>query len=109
MKKDDPKFLTDPKAISINAHYIRHLPVAELVPYVKVEMVKAGIWDPQFEGARREWFIDTIELIRSRFHITTDFVTRGRAYFSDDFTIETRAIKKNIIKHLQSKLGHHDR
>jgi glutamyl-tRNA synthetase len=31
--------------------------------------------------------------------VTTDFVSRGRAYFSDDFPIESRALKKNIFKH----------
>jgi glutamyl-tRNA synthetase len=35
--------------------------------------------------------------------VTTDFVTRGRAYFSDDFSIEDRALKKNIVKHPQLK------
>ena len=96
VRKDDPKFLTDPKAISINAHYIRHLPVAELVPYVKVELVKAGIWDPQFEGARREWFIETIELIRSRYHFTTDFASLGRPYFCDDFPMEGKPLKRQL-------------
>jgi glutamyl-tRNA synthetase len=103
VRKDDPKFLTDPKAISINAHYIRDLPVAELVPYVKVELVKAGIWDPQFEGARREWFIETIDLIRSRYHFTTDFASLGRPYFRDDFPMESKPLKKNILKHRDLK------
>ncbi|MDH4205764.1 MAG: glutamate--tRNA ligase, partial [Desulfobacteraceae bacterium] len=56
-----------------------------------------------YESTKRRWFLDTIELIRSRFHVTTDFATRGRAYFSDDFSIEDRALKKNIVKHPQLK------
>jgi glutamyl-tRNA synthetase len=102
-RKDDPKFFTDPKAISINAHYLRHLPVAELVPYVKAELVKAEVWDPAFEGARREWFIDTIELIRSRYHFTTDFASLGRPYLCDDFPMEAKPLKKNILKHEELK------
>ncbi|MBW2711641.1 MAG: glutamate--tRNA ligase [Deltaproteobacteria bacterium] len=103
VKKDDPKYFTDPKAISINAHYLRELPVEEIEPYVRAELEKAGIWDPEYENAKRQWFLETLELIRSRFHVTTDFVDRGRAYFSDDFPIENRALKKNIVKHPQLK------
>ncbi|MBW2245861.1 MAG: glutamate--tRNA ligase [Deltaproteobacteria bacterium] len=99
VRTNDPKYFTDPKAISINAHYLRTLPVEEIEPYVRTELEKAGIWNPEYEGAKRRWYLDTIELIRSRFHVTTDFVSRGRAYFSDDFPVETRALKKNIFKH----------
>ncbi len=101
VKKDDPKYFTDPKAISINAHYLRELPVEEIEPYVRAELEKAGIWDPEYENAKRPWFLETLQLIRSRFHVTTDFVERGRAFFSDDFPIESRALKKNISKHPQ--------
>jgi len=103
VNKDDPKYFTDPKAISINAHYLRTIPVEQIEPYVRAELEKAEIWDPAYENTRRQWFLDTIELIRSRFHITTDFATRGRAYFSDNFPIEDSALKKNIVKHPQLK------
>ena len=99
VRTDDPKYFTDPKAISINAHYLRTLPVEEIEPYVRVELEKAGIWNPEYEGEKRRWYLNTLELIRSRFHVTTDFVSRGRAYFSEDFLIESRALKKNIFKH----------
>jgi glutamyl-tRNA synthetase len=103
VNKDDPKYFTDPKAISINAHYLRELPVEEIEPYVRAELEKAGIWDPEYENAKHRWFLETLELIRSRFHVTTDFGDRGRAYFSDDFPIEARALKKNISKHPELK------
>jgi len=103
VNKDDPKYFTDPKAISINAHYLRTMSVDQIEPYVRAELEKAGIWNPAYENTQHQWFLDTIELIRGRFHVTTDFVTRGRAYFSDDFSIEERALKKNIAKHPQLK------
>jgi len=99
IRKNDPKYFTDPKAISINAHYLRNLPIKEIEPYVREQLEKAGIWDPEYEGVKRDWFFRTIDLIRSRFHITTDFVTRGRAYFSEEYTIDPKALKKNILKH----------
>jgi glutamyl-tRNA synthetase len=103
VSKDDPKYFTDPKAISINAHYLRTMPVDQIEPYVRSELEKAKIWNPAYENTKHQWFLDTIELIRTRFHVTTDFATRGRAYFSDDFSIEERALKKNIVKHPQLK------
>jgi len=99
VRKDDPKFFTDPKAISINSHYLRNLPVEEIEPYVKAELEKAGIWDHRFEGSGRDQFLKTVDLIRSRFNVTTDFVTLGSAYFSDDYPIDPKALKKNILKH----------
>ena len=101
VNKDDPKYFTDPKAVSINAHYLRTMPIDQIEPYVRMELEKNGIWDPEYETGKRRWFLDTIDLIRSRFHLTTDFATRGRAYFSDDFDVEDRALKKNIVKHPQ--------
>ena len=99
VNKDDPKYFTDPKAVSINAHYLRTMPIKQIEPYVRAELEKDGIWNPEYETTKHQWFLDTINLIRSRFHLTTDFATRGRAYFSDDFDIEDRALKKNIVKH----------
>ncbi len=99
VRKDDPKFFTDPKAISINTHYLRNLPIEEIEPYVRAELEKAGIWHPDFHETKRDWFLRTLNLIRSRYHVTTDFVTLGRAYFSDDYPIDSKALKKNILKH----------
>jgi glutamyl-tRNA synthetase len=99
VRKDDPKFFTDPKAISMNAHYLRNLPVEEIEPYVKEELRKAGTWDPEFAETKRDWFLRTVDLIRTRYHVTTDFATLGRAYFSDDYPIDQKALNKNILKH----------
>ncbi len=99
IRTNDPKFFTDPKALSINAHYIRTMPLEELVPYIKEHMEKAGIWEPAYENGKRQWFYETVDLIRSRFHVLTDFVTLGRCYFSDDFEYDQKALKKNVLKH----------
>ncbi len=99
VRKNDPKFITDPKAISINAHYLRNLPLEEIEPYVKEELKKAGIWDPAFQAEKHDWFLRTIDLTRSRYHFTTDFATSGRAYFSDDYAMDTQALEKNILRH----------
>ncbi len=98
-RKGDTKFFTDPKAISINAHYLQTMPIAEIGKLVKEKLQAASLWDPAFENDKRDWYLDTLDMIRQRFHTLNDFTTRGRAYFADDFDIEQKPLKKNILKH----------
>ncbi len=102
-RKGDPKFFTDPKAININAWWLRHLPIEEIASMIKEDFINEGIWDDAYEGEKREWFLSTLDLIRSRFHTLRDFARQGRAYFADDFEIEPKALKKNVLKHPQLK------
>lgn len=96
--KGDAKFFTDPKAISINEHYLRTMDVAELGKLVKVELEGEGLWDSAYEGERREWYLHTIDLIRDRFHTLKDFTSLGRAYFADDFVVDDKPLQKNVLK-----------
>ncbi len=100
-RKDDPKFFTDPKALSINAHYLRTLPIEEIAAMVKKEFVTEGLWDSAYEGEKRQWFLATLDMIRSRFHTLKDFALEGRAYFADDFPYDEKAVNKNIVKNPQ--------
>lgn len=102
-RKDDPKFFTDPKAININAHYLRTMPVAELATLVKPIMEQEGLWNPAYEGEQKAWFEKTLAMTRERFHTLKDFTTLGRAWFADDFTVDDKARQKNLLKHPQLK------
>ncbi|BCO08926.1 glutamate--tRNA ligase [Desulfolithobacter dissulfuricans] len=98
-RKGDPKFFTDPKAISINAHYLRTMDIEELGAMVKKELEEAGLWDEAYDNDKKQWYLETLDLIRDRFHTLKDFCTMGRAYFGDDYEIEAKPLKKNILKH----------
>ncbi|WP_457574546.1 glutamate--tRNA ligase [Desulfolithobacter sp.] len=98
-RKGDPKFFTDPKAISINAHYLRTMDIEELGAMVKKELKEAGLWDDAYDNEKKQWYLETLDLIRDRFHTLKDFCTMGRAYFADDYEIEAKPLKKNILKH----------
>jgi glutamyl-tRNA synthetase len=50
-RKGDPKFFTDPKAIAINAEYIRTMDIEELAGLVTPELEEAGLWDPAYAGS----------------------------------------------------------
>jgi glutamyl-tRNA synthetase len=78
----------DPKAAWLNSQHLRTMPIDELLPYVKGVLTKAGLPVPPDDHLAQ-----VVDLIRARFFYLTDFVTRGRAYFSDDFPIEGKAIE----------------
>lgn len=98
-RKNDPKFFTDPKAIHINEHYLRSMDIEQLGHLVQKELEADDIWDSAYENEKRTWYLDTLEMIRDRFHTLKDFTTLGRAYFADDFVVEQKPLKKNILKH----------
>ncbi len=98
-RKGDPKFFTDPKAINMNGHYLRTMPINEIGEMVKKELQGEGIWDDAYDNDKKEWYLATLDLIRDRFFTLKDFTSQGRAYFADDFTVEPKALKKNLLKH----------
>ena len=98
-RKNDPKFFTDPKAISINEHYLRSIDISQLGAMVRVELENENLWDKKYENEKEEWYHNTLDLIRDRFHTLKDFTSVGRAYFADDFVVEEKPLKKNVLKH----------
>ncbi len=66
---------------------------------MKEEFVTEGIWDPAYDGEKRQWFLATLDLIRSRFHTFKDFADLGRAYFSEEFPVDPKAFKKRVLKY----------
>ncbi len=96
IKSGDSKFFTDPKLINMNANYLRNMTLEELLPFVKAQLELANLWKPSFEARQRDGFLQTIDLIRGRFSVLTDFITLGRAYFSDDFPMDEAAVRKNL-------------
>jgi len=103
-QKGNAKFFTDPKLISINEHYLRTMDIEELSELVKQDFQEQGIWDEAYDNTKKEWFLVTLDLIRDRFHTTRDFATLGRAYFADDYKVEVKPLKKNILKHPDLKI-----
>lgn len=94
----DPKNWTDPKAIHFNATYIRTMPLEDLFPYVKQELVDAGLWRGEYEGDLKGWFLQAVDLMRARFLTLKDFSSKGRCYFADDFEFDEKAVNKNLRK-----------
>lgn len=96
--ENDSRRWTDDKAQWMNAEYIRTMPVAELMPFVKPELKAAKLWRDEYEDDDKVWFENTINLIRQRFFTLKDFSSQGRAYFSEDYDFDPAAIEKNLAK-----------
>jgi len=96
--ENDPRRWTDDKAQWMNAEYIRTMPIAELLPFVKPELKAAKLWRDEYEDDDKAWFENTINLIRQRFFTLKDFSVQGRAYFSEDYDFDPAAIEKNLNK-----------
>ncbi len=95
---NNPKRWTDDKAIWMNAEYIRTLPLEELLPFVAKELKAAKLWREEYEEEDAQWFAKTVDLIRERFYTLKDFSGQGRAFFSEDFDFDEKAIEKNLKK-----------
>ena len=95
---NDARHWTDDKAIWMNAEYIRTMPLADLLPFVKAELKSAKLWRDEYEDDDRAWFETAVDLIRQRFFTLKDFSGQGRAFFSEDFDFDRTAIDKNLKK-----------
>ena len=116
--ESDPRKWTDDKAIWMNAEYIRTMPLANLLPFVRIELKAAKLWREEYDenstttpsaetastppiqerSFDRQWYERTIDLIRHRFFTLKDFSSQGRAYFSEDYDFDPAAIEKNLKK-----------
>ncbi|HUS06439.1 MAG TPA: glutamate--tRNA ligase [Bryobacteraceae bacterium] len=80
----------DPKALWLNSQHLRTMPVDELAPLVRETLVRHGFDIVEDESV----LAHTVDIVRSRFSTLLDFVSRGRAYFSDQFEIAPEALEK---------------
>jgi glutamyl-tRNA synthetase len=77
-----------------NQQYMQRLPIDELLPAVRGELERSGLWRPEWEAEQREWFARTVDLLRPRTRLLPDFSTWARAFFSDDFPYDPAARAK---------------
>ncbi len=95
---NDERRWTDDKALWMNAEYIRTMPLADLIPFVKAELKSEKLWRDEYEDEDRQWFEETADLIRQRFFTLKDFSRQGRAFFSEDYDFNPEAIAKHLSK-----------
>ena len=77
-----------------NQQYLQRLPVDDLLPAVRGELQRSGLWREEWDGSGREWFARTVDLLRPRTRLLPDFSTWARAFFSDEFDYDAAAREK---------------
>jgi len=77
-----------------NTQFLQKLPIAGLLPAVEAELRRAGLWQPEWGSGQREWFANTVDLLRPRTRLLPDFSTWARAFFSDEFEYDPQAREK---------------
>jgi glutamyl-tRNA synthetase len=94
--ESDPRDWTDPKALWMNGEYIKTMPLDELLPMVAATLKRAGLWREEYGGEERDRFAQSVDILRARYRTLADFAELGRPYFSDEFSYEPAAVKKNL-------------
>jgi glutamyl-tRNA synthetase len=84
-----------PKLEWFNTQYLQRLPIEELLPEVEGELKRSGLWKQEWaSGAGHEWFAKAVDLLRPRIRLLPDFSSWSRAFFTDDFEIDSAAKAK---------------
>jgi glutamyl-tRNA synthetase len=87
---------TDPKALWMNAEYLRAMPLEQLVAMVAEQLKLAGFWREEYATIESGWLSQTVDMLRARYRTSVEFVTIGRPYFSEEFPYEPAAVRKNL-------------
>lgn len=85
----------DPEKLSwFNSRYLRTAPAERLLPLIRAELEREGLWEKEFDSSDRVWMLKVIDLLKQRVRMVCDFATQGRAFFTDDFEVEDKARRK---------------
>src|SRR5262249_50581815 len=82
------------KLMWFNAQYIARLPHEKLVPHLKPEYIKAGLWRDSLEKEKNQWVRSLIDLYRPRAKVLQDFPRQSRFFFLDHVEYDPAAVEK---------------
>jgi glutamyl-tRNA synthetase len=77
-----------------NQQYLQKLPLEDLLPAIRAELERAGLWNPDWAASQKEWFARTVDLLRPRTRLLPNFSHWARAFFTDDFDYDLAARDK---------------
>jgi len=86
----------DPKKLEwMNGQHLSLTPAAELDPIVSPLAVQAGMATAEELAARREWWLNLLDLLRVRARTTHDIVRQAATYFSEKVDYDAEAVAKH--------------
>lgn len=80
-----------------SAQYIQRLPADDLAERVRPLLREAGWWRDDWAGGEgRAWLERVIELFKPRAKRLTEFIEKGRPFFSDELDYAADAVEKHL-------------
>jgi glutamyl-tRNA synthetase len=88
----------EPKLEWLNSQYINDLPPGRLALLVHADLERGGLLAPDFAegGARRDWFLKVLDLLKARSRLLTDFARDARPFLADEFEYRPDAVDKHL-------------
>jgi len=80
----------DPKATWLNSQHLRSMPLEELTPLVRENVLRAGLPIPYSD----EELPAVVDILRLRMATLKDFAILSRAFFTDDYEMNPAALEK---------------
>ncbi len=96
--ESNPLEWTDKKALHLNSEYINELPDDELWQLALPYLLDADLFTPAWAEANRPFILRVLNAHRTRMFTLLDFAERLRAYFVDEYPVETKPMEKNLLK-----------
>jgi glutamyl-tRNA synthetase len=84
-----------------NQQHMARLTLDALGSRVEPRLRDAGLWSDDFNGARRAWFHQVLELLKPRVKRMGQFVEDGRPFFADDVEYDQEAVKRHLKPELK--------
>jgi glutamyl-tRNA synthetase len=82
----------------MNQQYINGLTAGELADRVQPFVREAGLWREEFAGSLRSWYLQLVELFRSRLTRLTAFAAEARPFLADTVDFDEAAVKKHLAR-----------
>ena len=82
----------------VNQQHILRLPAGELARRLEPLLREHGLWTEALAGARRDWLLAIIELLKPRARTLLQFLHEARPFLADDVTYEPQAVSKHLSK-----------
>jgi glutamyl-tRNA synthetase len=79
-----------------NQQHLLRLAPDELARRLEPLLRNAGLWDPEFLGARHAWFFGVLDLFRPRAKRLDDFATQGRFFLTDRIEYDPSAVTAHL-------------
>src|SRR5690348_11984206 len=85
----------DPKKLEwLNGQHLSLMAAAELEPLVTPEIAAEGLATAEELGARRDWYLALVDLLKVRARTVHDIVRQAVPYFRDEIAYEADAVAK---------------